>query len=84
MGRVFLIAGALAFVAGAVIAAVIAWASAGPVEISVHGWIALGLGVSLTLALGAGLMGLVFYSSRRGFDDRARGADDLFDDEDGA
>jgi len=34
-----------------------------------HGWIALVLGVVLTAALGAGLMWLVFHSSRSGHDD---------------
>jgi membrane protein implicated in regulation of membrane protease activity len=37
--------------------------------ISTHGTIALGLGVLVTFALGAGLMFLVFYSSRKGYDD---------------
>ncbi|TGY87540.1 hypothetical protein E5163_13975 [Marinicauda algicola] len=34
-----------------------------------HGWLALALGVILSLALGGGLMALVFFSSRRGYDD---------------
>lgn len=38
---------------------------------SVHGWIALGLGTFLSLAVGGGLMALVFYSARKGYDDRA-------------
>jgi hypothetical protein len=37
---------------------------------SIHGWIALSLGTFLSLALGGGLMALVFYSARRGYDDR--------------
>jgi hypothetical protein len=37
---------------------------------SVHGWIALTLGTLLSLALGGGLMALVFYSARKGYDDR--------------
>ena len=36
---------------------------------SAHGWIALILGVVLCLLLGGGLMALVFFSSRRGYDD---------------
>ncbi|GGE45198.1 hypothetical protein GCM10011367_19970 [Marinicauda pacifica] len=36
---------------------------------SVHGWIALILGVILSLLIGGGLMALVFFSSRRGYDD---------------
>jgi len=36
---------------------------------SIHGWIALALGTLLSLAVGGGLMALVFYSARRGYDD---------------
>jgi hypothetical protein len=43
-------------------------------EISVHGWIALTLGVLFSLIVGCGLMALVFYSSRRGYDERAHAA----------
>ncbi|MBI1251263.1 MAG: hypothetical protein GC189_07315 [Alphaproteobacteria bacterium] len=38
---------------------------------SLHGWIALGLGATLSIALGGGLMALAFISHRRGFDERA-------------
>ncbi|NKB19717.1 MAG: hypothetical protein GKS01_04145 [Alphaproteobacteria bacterium] len=44
------------------------WVGINDVEISTHGKIALALGVTITFALGAGLMFLVFYSSRRGYD----------------
>jgi hypothetical protein len=37
---------------------------------SVHGWIALGLGTFVSLALGGGLMALAFHSARKGYDDR--------------
>lgn len=37
---------------------------------SIHGWIALTLGTLLSLVLGGGLMALVFYSARKGYDDR--------------
>ena len=45
------------------------WAGLGESEISVAGWLAMGLGVIITLALGIGLMALVFISSRRGYDE---------------
>ena len=45
------------------------WAELEDVSMSVNGWIALGLGALATLVLGAGLMFLVFYSSRHGYDD---------------
>jgi hypothetical protein len=35
----------------------------------VHGYVALALGVVLSLLLGFGLMALAFYSARRGYDD---------------
>ena len=47
----------------------IAWFAMGDVEISGHGILALVLGALLTFGLAAGLMFLVFYSSRRGYDD---------------
>ncbi|MEZ5932557.1 MAG: hypothetical protein R3F54_11470 [Alphaproteobacteria bacterium] len=51
------------------------WTELGEVEMSVHGWIALTLGVVFTFLVGAGLMTLVFFSSRRGYDDRANRPD---------
>jgi hypothetical protein len=44
------------------------WTGLGDSGISAAGWGALVLGVVVTLALGVGLMALVFISSRRGFD----------------
>ena len=52
-----------------------AWRELGEVEIGVHGLIALGLGAVLTFGLGAGLMALMFFSARRGYDERAHQAD---------
>jgi hypothetical protein len=37
---------------------------------SIHGWIALTLGTLISLAVGGGLMALLFYSARKGYDDR--------------
>ena len=42
-------------------------------HMSVHGWVALSLGVVFSVVIGCGLMALMFYSSRRGYDERARG-----------
>ncbi len=39
--------------------------------LSRHGWIALGLGIAVTVALAAGLVGLALASHHRGFDDDA-------------
>jgi Flp pilus assembly protein protease CpaA len=57
-------------IVGLVIAAI--WAGIGESEISNAGWLAMVLGVIVTLALGIGLMALVFISSRRGYDEGGR------------
>lgn len=51
--------------------AVYAWMALGAVTISVEGMISLVLGGLATFALGAGLMTLVFYSNRHGYDEAA-------------
>ena len=51
---------------------IVAWVSLDAVEMSVHGYIAMVLGIIFSLALGFGLMGLMFYSSRHGYDDPDR------------
>ncbi len=52
----------------AIYGAVEVWTALEDTAISVHGWIALGAGVLVTFGLGAGLMFLVFYSNRQGYD----------------
>ncbi len=64
-------------IAGAAVAGVIAvvvglWRTVGNAEISAAGWVAMALGALITLALGVGLMALVFISSRRGYDEPGR------------
>jgi uncharacterized protein YneF (UPF0154 family) len=48
------------------------WTGIGDSEISGAGWLAMALGVIVTLALGMGLMVLVFISNRRGYDEIGR------------
>ncbi len=64
------IAGIVVLVLGFLISAL--WIGIGDSEISVAGWLAMGLGVVATLALGIGLMALVFISNRRGYDEIGR------------
>jgi hypothetical protein len=52
------------------LAGIYLWWSLGDVDISIHGLIALTLGCLVSLALGGGLMFLVFYSNRRGHDEQ--------------
>jgi hypothetical protein len=56
------------FLAWAIWYVVHAWGLLGGVSISPVGWLFLILGVVFTIAVGAGLMGLLFYSSRSGKD----------------
>ena len=64
------VAGVVVLVIGFFIAA--EWTGIGDSEISGAGWLAMGLGVIVTLALGIGLMALVFISNRRGYDEIGR------------
>ncbi len=47
------------------------WRALAEVELGLHGIVALLLGVGVTLALGIGLMCLVYFSHRHGYDERA-------------
>jgi hypothetical protein len=67
---------ALAFVAAAVALGVWGWIAGGDAQMSGHGWAAMALGVVLSIVVGGGLMALVFYSSRRGYDEGAHYRDD--------
>ena len=44
------------------------WTGVGDVKISTAGWIFLSLGIVVTTLVGAGLMFLIFYSSRKHYD----------------
>ena len=60
---------------GATIAvAVWSWNEIGDVAISWQGTMAMLIGVSATFLLGAGLMTLVFFSNRCGYDERSHDA----------
>jgi hypothetical protein len=58
----------VALLAGAVYIGGSVWLSLSDVGMSAAGWTFLILGIVVTFAVGAGLMGLVFYSSRNKFD----------------
>ena len=67
------VAAGVAVVAVLAVAAVIGifWIELGEFNISTAGWLALVFGAVVTLALGFGLMTLMFISNREGYDDRA-------------
>jgi hypothetical protein len=60
---------AVAVMAVIIAFAVVNWHEIGETGIDLNGWIALILGVLVTVGLGVGLMTLIFISNRRGYDD---------------
>jgi hypothetical protein len=64
------VAGVLALVV--IVVAAVNWSGIGDAGLDLNGWIALSLGVVVTLGLGIGLMALVFISNRRGYDEPPR------------
>ena len=69
---------ALAVLGAAIVLALVAigiytWRSLGPTQMDANGYIALVLGVLGTVGLGVGLMALLFFSHRYGYDDAAGG-----------
>lgn len=67
-----IIAISLLLLAGTVFVSYLGWRSAAGTDVPTSGYIALALGVIFSLAVGCGLMALVFYSSRQGYDEPAR------------
>ena len=66
----FVVIGILfAFLAGAIYVGHYGWVSAGDVTMPAWGWLMMGLGIFFTLVIGGGLMILIFYSSRAGYDE---------------
>jgi hypothetical protein len=70
-GSIAAIAAMLVILAGAVAFAYLGLTTPGE-PMPTQGWIALTLGVVFSLIVGIGLMALVFYSSRHGYDEQAQ------------
>jgi hypothetical protein len=68
---VLVVAALLGLLAVAVHFMIFAW-NLTDARMSGHGWAALILGVFFSLAVGIGLMGLIFFSARRGYDEPPR------------
>ena len=73
------IGGLLALLGVSVGWAIWGWEQTAGTAMGFHGWLAMILGIVFTIVVGCGLMGLMFYSSRYGYDERAG---DLSDDKD--
>ncbi len=62
----------LLLLAGTLFVSYLGWTSAAGTGVPASGYVALTLGVIFSLVVGCGLMALVFYSSRQGYDEPAR------------
>lgn len=71
MRRLLILVPLVALLAGSVWFAVHSWIAIEGPPIPPEGQLAMGLGIVFSLIVGCGLMALVFYSSRRGYDDAA-------------
>jgi TRAP-type C4-dicarboxylate transport system permease small subunit len=72
MGRIAVVVTLLALLALALAFAVYSWNAIEGPPMPTTGYVAMALGVVFSLVIGFGLMALVFYSSRRGYDARAQ------------
>ena len=66
----------IALLAFSVWFAAVAWERLGGEAIPAYGYVAIGGGVFFSLLVGGGLMALVFYSNRHGYDDLSSGDKD--------
>ncbi len=69
MKTVILFAALFAILAVAAVWAVWAWTTADDAQMSIHGYVALVLMIVFSLITGCGLMAMMFYSSRKGYDE---------------
>ena len=71
MGAKILIAAMLAILVGAIYVGYAGWTHGEDPDMPASAYLALALGTLFSIAVGSGLMALVFYSSRKGYDDAA-------------
>ena len=71
-GAYVLLAVLLAMLVAVIFVAVSGWLSAAGTDVPAAGYLALVFGVIFSMVVGVGLMALVFYSSRAGYDEPAK------------
>jgi hypothetical protein len=76
IGAIALIVVLAVFLAAALIYAASAWTAMSGPPLPTAGYVAMGLGIVFSLVVGCGLMALVFYSSRHGYDEPSRADDE--------
>jgi hypothetical protein len=74
--RALLVVALFALLAASVWFAGAAWERLGGDPLPFYGYVAIAGGVVFSLLIGGGLMALVFYSSRHGYDDLSGGEQD--------
>jgi len=73
MRKVLIIIPLVALLIAAVWFALYVWMAIDGPPMPAEGYVAMWLGILFSLGIGCGLMALVFYSSRRGYDDAVGG-----------
>ena len=76
MRKIALIAALFALLAASVWFAYYVWVSDEGPPLPAVGYVAMTLGILFSLIVGVGLMALIFYSHRHGYDERAHGGTD--------
>jgi hypothetical protein len=76
MRALYVIVPLFALLAAAIWFAASAWTRLGGVQIPLWAWLAVGGGVLFSSLIGGGLIALMFYSSRHGYDDEQHGFGD--------
>jgi hypothetical protein len=71
MRKYLVIVPLVALLAASICFAVLSWSAIEGPPMPTEGHVAMWLGIVFSLIVGCGLMALVFYSSRQGFDDAA-------------
>jgi hypothetical protein len=66
----------MALLGAAVWFALYSWTAIEGPQMPTEGYVAMWLGIVFSLVVGCGLMALVFYSNRHGYDDAAGGSHD--------
>ena len=69
MRKYLIIAPLAALLAASIWFALYSWTAIEGPPMPIEGYVAMSLGIVFSLIVGCGLMALVFYSSRRGYDD---------------
>jgi hypothetical protein len=59
----------LLLLAGTMVVAYLGWTLGSGADVPTSGYVAMGFGVVISLGVGFGLMALIFYSSRKGYDE---------------